>query len=213
MPGGLPEPLSSLIGREREITGLVELLHSRRLVTLTGPGGVGKSRLALAVAHTAPGPAWFAGLAELSDPDAVARAALDALGAPEEPGIPPLDTLVGMLCSRPGLLVLDNCEHLADTTADIAHAAGQHTGQPARRGGDALGGIEAAVHAHGADEVGWRVTQREQGRPSIDEPFVGVDDGWQSGRLDIVCSSVTSSRRACCCWTVRSPVFPPYTSV
>ena len=69
MPGGLPlEPLSSLIGREREITGLVELLHARRLVTLTGPGGVGKSRLALAVAHAAPGPAWFAGLAELSDP-------------------------------------------------------------------------------------------------------------------------------------------------
>jgi predicted ATPase/DNA-binding SARP family transcriptional activator len=129
VPGRLPlEPLSSLIGREREITGLVELLHARRLVTLTGPGGVGKSRLALAVAHAAPGPAWFAGLAELSDPDAVARAALDAIGAPEEPGIPPLDRLAEVLRSRPGLLLLDNCEHLADAAADVAHAVLPGTG-------------------------------------------------------------------------------------
>lgn len=112
----LPTSLSSFIGREREIAEVEELLAVGRLVTLTGAGGCGKTRLALEVAARklalfADG-VWFVDLAPLSDPELVGQTVVHALGAREEPGRPVLETLDGFVAHREVLIVVDNCEHL-----------------------------------------------------------------------------------------------------
>jgi predicted ATPase/DNA-binding CsgD family transcriptional regulator len=123
---GFPAPLTSFVGREREVAELSRLLADTRFVTLTGAGGVGKTRLALAVAASsredfADG-ARFVELATLTDQRLLAPAVLSALGAREESNRSPLDTLVDLLRPRRLLLVLDNCEHLAVACADLATA-------------------------------------------------------------------------------------------
>jgi predicted ATPase/transcriptional regulator with XRE-family HTH domain len=116
----LPLPLDTLIGREDNIEAIVSLLESEpvRLVTLTGPGGVGKTRLGLAVgARIAPDfveGAAFVDLAPLSTADQVAPAILASLGLSSDPRTAPRDALRGALQSRHLLLVLDNFEHLLD---------------------------------------------------------------------------------------------------
>jgi predicted ATPase/DNA-binding SARP family transcriptional activator len=116
-PRGLPAAVDELIGREREVAELRHLLTITRLVTLTGPGGVGKTRLALAGAHAAasafPDGAAFADLAAIDDPDLVLPTIAAACGIREEPGRPLLDTLIDHLASRRLLLVVDNMEHVA----------------------------------------------------------------------------------------------------
>jgi predicted ATPase/Tfp pilus assembly protein PilF len=112
----LPASLSSFIGREREIAEVEELLVVGRLVTLTGAGGCGKTRLALEVAARklelmADG-VWFVDLAHLSDPQLVGQTVAHALGAREEPGRSVSDTLEGFVAHRELLIVVDNCEHL-----------------------------------------------------------------------------------------------------
>ena len=112
----LPTSLSSFIGREREIAEVEKLLIVGRLVTLTGAGGCGKTRLALEVATRklklfADG-AWFVDLTTLSDPQLVGQTVIHALGAREEPGRPVLDSLEGFVADRELLIVVDNCEHL-----------------------------------------------------------------------------------------------------
>jgi predicted ATPase/DNA-binding XRE family transcriptional regulator len=125
--GNLPASLTSFVGRERELTELLPLLTRARLLTLVGPGGVGKTRLALELARRSAaayaGGAWFVDLTPLADGGLVPPAALAALGWPDEsPGRPPLEGLVERLRGRAHLLVLDNCEHVIDGCARFAHA-------------------------------------------------------------------------------------------
>jgi predicted ATPase/class 3 adenylate cyclase/DNA-binding CsgD family transcriptional regulator len=119
----LPIQLTPLIGREREISDVHRLVEGERLVTLTGSAGVGKTRLALAVAAEAldsqPGGVWWVELAPLADPGGVGRAALATLGAREMPGADPALQLAVELGDQRSLLVLDNCEHLIDGCAEL----------------------------------------------------------------------------------------------
>ena len=119
----LPAPLTSFVGREQDLAGLEGLLGQARLVTLTGPGGAGKTRLALEFASGVlgrfPDGAWLVDLASLSDASLIAAAALSAVGAPGQPGRPAIDTLTDFLIRRRTLVVLDNCEHLLDGCAEL----------------------------------------------------------------------------------------------
>ncbi|MEU5874951.1 BTAD domain-containing putative transcriptional regulator [Glycomyces sp. NPDC047369] len=126
--GNLRAPLTSFVGREPERAQIAAALGTARLVTLCGPGGVGKTRLATSVAASTapPGGTWIAELAPVTDPEGVARAAAEAVGAfdtdPSERRAPAatLELLVEALAGRPALLVLDNCEHLIAAAADFA---------------------------------------------------------------------------------------------
>jgi predicted ATPase/two-component SAPR family response regulator len=124
--GNLPLQLSSFVGREREMAEVEELLAEHRLLTLTGPGGCGKTRLALAVASELAEDfedgAWWVGLASLSDPDLVAQAVAQALVVREAPGRSFVEALAEHLGPTKTLLVLDNCEHLVDACAALADA-------------------------------------------------------------------------------------------
>ncbi|MGH3823167.1 MAG: AfsR/SARP family transcriptional regulator, partial [Pseudonocardiaceae bacterium] len=120
----LPEPVTSFLGREREVVSITAALPDARLLTLIGVGGVGKTRLALAVAAAAarryPDGAWLCELAPVSDPDAVAHAAATALDITHRAGMTVEDSVVAPLRSRRMLLVLDNCEHVVDAAARLA---------------------------------------------------------------------------------------------
>jgi predicted ATPase/DNA-binding SARP family transcriptional activator len=119
----LPVQLTPLIGRTGEIAEIRGQLTNMRLVTLTGAPGVGKTRLALAVAAEAgnsrPAGVWFVELAALSDPDAIGPAVLAAMGAREAPGASAAHQLAVELGDRPSLVVLDNCEHLIGGCAQL----------------------------------------------------------------------------------------------
>jgi non-specific serine/threonine protein kinase len=122
----LPLQLTSFIGRERELAEVGALLSSTRLLTLTGTGGTGKTRLALQVAaglldHYPQG-VWLAELAPLADPAGAPAAVAAAVGVREEAGQPLLATLMAALRPRRLLLILDNCEHLLDACATLVQA-------------------------------------------------------------------------------------------
>jgi predicted ATPase/DNA-binding CsgD family transcriptional regulator len=121
--GGLPLALTSFVGREHDVGEVARLLEGNRLVTLCGPGGSGKTRLAMAAAREAAEEpldgAWWVWLAPLSDPALVPRAVAEALGLPETPGRPPTEAILEFLGPKEGLLVLDNCEHLIDPCAGL----------------------------------------------------------------------------------------------
>src|SRR5215211_3906572 len=117
-PGNLPVALSSFVGRESEIAEVERLLDQTRLLTLTGPGGSGKSRLALAVAADLllrfRDGAWFVDLAPVTDPALVLSAVANALGVPEAADRPILDGVKEHLRDRELLCVLDNFEQVAE---------------------------------------------------------------------------------------------------
>jgi len=124
--GNLPVQVSSFVGREAELAEVRALVGRSRLVTLTGAGGAGKTRLGLQVAAgladgTGDG-VWFADLAPLPDPDLVAVTVADVLGIRQEPGCPVLDTVVEAVGGRSLLVLLDNCEHVLDACAKLADA-------------------------------------------------------------------------------------------
>src|SRR5439155_20336343 len=110
----LPIPLTSFIGRQREIARLKKSLAKTRLLTLSGAGGSGKTRLALQVANVLidsfPDGVWWVELAGISDQALVTRAVAKVLGVFEQPQRPLSDTLQNHMHSRQLLLVLDNCE-------------------------------------------------------------------------------------------------------
>jgi predicted ATPase/DNA-binding CsgD family transcriptional regulator len=122
----LPAQVSSFIGREVELAALRGLVGGSRLVTLTGAGGAGKTRLALRVAagllEEAGDEVWFADLAPIGDPDLVAVTVADVLGVRLETGRAVLEAVVEAVGGRSLLVVLDNCEHLIGTCAKLADA-------------------------------------------------------------------------------------------
>jgi hypothetical protein len=121
--GRLPRPTTSFVGREADVAAVQALLGDGRMVTLTGTGGVGKTRLALRVAEEAAigaGDRWFVDLSGADASADLARVVGGALGLREGRGQAPTEVLVAHLRSRAGLLVLDNCEHLADQSARLA---------------------------------------------------------------------------------------------
>jgi len=128
----LPRHLTSFVGRERELGEVTRLLASHPLVTLTGTGGVGKTRLALraaaGVSDEYPDGVWFVDLAPLApgaDPALAAGTALASLGAGEVVGQPALAALIAHLGERWALVVLDNCEHVLEASARLADAVTQ----------------------------------------------------------------------------------------
>lgn len=118
---GLPSPLNPFIGRARERSALHDAVRAHRQVTAVGPGGVGKTRLALAVAADLAGDfadgVWFVDLVPVTDPDMVGSAVGAALGLGEQQGRSIGDSVLAALTDRRVLLVLDNCEHLSDGVA------------------------------------------------------------------------------------------------
>jgi non-specific serine/threonine protein kinase len=124
-PEGAQLELTSFVGREREVSEVGRLLASHPLITLTGPGGAGKTRLASAAAFEAvkdfENGAWWVELASLSDPDLVPQAVAQALNVPETPTLSLTDAIACDLRELEILIVLDNCEHLVGACARLAH--------------------------------------------------------------------------------------------
>jgi predicted ATPase/DNA-binding CsgD family transcriptional regulator len=121
--GNLPAEPNSFVGRERDLAELARLLGDVRALTLCGPGGIGKTRLALRLAcETVPGfpdGAWLVELADTEDPALVTRRVASALGVREEPDRPLAETLTEALRPRLLLLILDTCEHVVDASAAL----------------------------------------------------------------------------------------------
>ncbi|MFB9621865.1 BTAD domain-containing putative transcriptional regulator [Nonomuraea helvata] len=115
----LPAPLTELIGRQAELDEVRALLTTSRLVTLTGPGGVGKTRLALAAAADSPDRAWLVELAGAVD---VAETVAATLGVRDDSAVALTSRLAGALAGKRMLLVLDNCEHLVEQVAELVSA-------------------------------------------------------------------------------------------
>jgi predicted ATPase/class 3 adenylate cyclase len=130
-PGNLRAPSSSLVGREYELAELDLVVKAHRLVTLTGVGGVGKTRLALEVAARStdgfPDGVWVIELAPVGDPAAVPEAVAAVLGISQQPGKSLADSIAAALDGRTRLLVFDNCEHVLDAVADMVEAILRHS--------------------------------------------------------------------------------------
>lgn len=167
LPNNLPALPSSLVGREQELTELSGLLGRTRLLTLTGAGGVGKTRLALQLAadqaEAFTDGAWVVDLAGLGEPELVPQAVASALRIAEQPGRSWVDSVMWFLRDRHVLLVLDNCEHLLTAVASLARLVLERC-----PGVKMLATSREALRTPG--EVSWRV-------PSLPLPDgVGVSD-------------------------------------
>jgi len=131
LPNNLPAQLTSFIGREKELAEVKILLHDAHMLTLTGPGGTGKTRLSIQAAGEAldqyPNGVWFVELAPILDPLLVPRTTAIAIGLRDEPQRPVIDMLCDYLREKKMLIILDNCEHLVEACAQMTdrllHAA------------------------------------------------------------------------------------------
>src|ERR1700730_18244331 len=125
-PGNLPAATTSFIGRESEVAELHAAMKAHRLVTLTGVGGVGKTRLAVEVAARLadefPDGGWVFELAAVTDPAAIPDAVAAVLGITQQPGKTVTESVASALEGRVRLLVFDNCEHVVDSVADLVEA-------------------------------------------------------------------------------------------
>jgi len=150
----LPVQLTSFVGRQEQLTQVRELLTQSRLLTLTGAGGAGKTRLAIQIAGQLCGEfddgVWYVDLAPITDPELVPITAAHAFGLPDQPGRSTMDTLTHFVADRQMLVVLDNCEHLLDSSAALVNAL---LGASAK-----LTLLATSREAIGvAGEMGWRV--------------------------------------------------------
>jgi predicted ATPase/DNA-binding SARP family transcriptional activator len=186
--GNLPRQLTSFVGRERERADIARLLGHARLVTLTGPGGCGKTRLALMTAADVlaqvPDGAWFVDLASLSDPTLVPQAAALAVGVPIPASRSVLEALVAHLATRQALIVLDNCEHLIDACARLAEEI-----LCAGPGARVLATSREPLRC--ADEVAWRVPSLAEAERLFCERAAaarpGFDPADQAGVVEEIC--------------------------
>ena len=125
-PNNLPKQLTSFVGRERELAVAGALLDGARLLTIVGPGGIGKTRLSLQIAADVldayPDGVWFIEFASIVDPGLVPKAVAQVLGLQEDANTPLVQALCAHVASRRLLLVLDNCEHLVEASANLADA-------------------------------------------------------------------------------------------
>ncbi|MCK1738792.1 adenylate/guanylate cyclase domain-containing protein [Bradyrhizobium sp. 138] len=123
-PGNLPVQTTSFLGRDRDLAKASGILSGARLVTLTGPGGIGKTRLALQLAATMhdnyPDGTWLVELAAFDDPNATGHAVADVFGITQQAGKTIEQSVANALAGRSLLLILDNCEHLIDAIAGLA---------------------------------------------------------------------------------------------
>jgi predicted ATPase/class 3 adenylate cyclase/DNA-binding CsgD family transcriptional regulator len=150
----LPVQLTSFVGRDAQIHEVRQLLAQNRAVTLTGAGGVGKTRMAIQVAAAMAGEfsdgVWYVDLAPITDAELVAVTVARALGLPDQPGRSTMDTLLRFVRDRQLLVVLDNCEHLLDACAELVVAL--------LSGAARLTVLATSREAIGvAGEVSWRV--------------------------------------------------------
>jgi predicted ATPase/class 3 adenylate cyclase/DNA-binding CsgD family transcriptional regulator len=124
VPNNLPVQLTSFVGREPELAVLQKLLAETRMLTLTGAGGCGKTRLALELAarvlEQQPDGAWFVDLSAVTDPKAVSTSVAAAIGVRSQQGRRLIDTVTDHLGAGTAVILLDNCEHLVDASAEIA---------------------------------------------------------------------------------------------
>ena len=129
-PGNLQHPTTSFVGRDSELAELATALKEHRLVTLTGVGGVGKTRLALEVAarstHDYPDGVFVIELAAVGDPVAVPEVVAATMGITQQPGLSMAESIARALEGRSRLLVFDNCEHILDAAADMIEAIFAH---------------------------------------------------------------------------------------
>ncbi len=153
-PSNLPTPLSSFVGRRWEVAEVAKLLDTSRLVTLTGTGGIGKTRLAIEVADDIalrfPDGIWWVDLALLRDPELVPAALAETLGVSTQPHTPLVDSIVRALVRRAALILIDNCEHLAAAVAELVGEVLRGT-----RHARVLATSRSPLHVPG--EVRWRV--------------------------------------------------------
>jgi predicted ATPase/class 3 adenylate cyclase/DNA-binding CsgD family transcriptional regulator len=175
----LPVQLTSFVGRDSEMNELRQLFADNRLVTLTGAGGVGKTRLAVHIAAELAGEfgdgVWLVDLAPITDPELVPVTVARALGLPDQPGRSTMDTLLRFVRDRQMLVVLDNCEHLLDASAELVVAV--------LSGAPRLTLLATSREAIGvAGEVSWRVPSL-----SLDgEAIVLFDDRARHARPDFI---------------------------
>ena len=182
----LPVQLTSFVGRDAQLTQLRELLAQNRVVTLTGAGGVGKTRLAIQVAAAMAGEfgdgVWYVDLAPITDPDLVHVTVARALGLPDQPGRSTMDTLLRFVRDRQLLVVLDNCEHLLDASAALVVAV--------LSGAAGLTFLATSREAIGvAGEVSWRVPSL----PLDDEAIALFTDRARLARPDFTLTDDTGA--------------------
>jgi len=185
--GSLPRPLTSFVGRERERGEIVRLLDRVRLLTLIGPGGCGKTRLAietLAGVDAVPDGIWFVELAGLTDGSLVAQATALAVGVPIPAQRSAQEALAAHLANRQAIIVLDNCEHVIDACARLA--------EDLLRAGPGVRVVATSrepLHCEG--EVAWRVPSLAEAgrlfveRASADPSFSPTDD--DQATIDEIC--------------------------
>lgn len=172
-PGNLPADITSFVGRSAEVSRARQLLSRSRLLTLTGPGGIGKSRLALRLAaqvrRSFPDGVWLADLAAVEDQALLQHVVLAALEPEHDTGLPAASALTGHLRTRRLLLILDNCEHLLDGCAVmvgtlLAAAPGLHVLATSRQGLGVAGECLMTVPPLSAPEPDGSASDTEAGR-------------------------------------------------